>query len=470
MSAPPIRVAWAFSTTLVAFAQGCGQPAPDPGRDPACRDAPTWYQDVQPVVGEHCGGCHVAGGIAGTLPWSSYEEAQPWADAIRQQVEVGDMPPFIAHDADDCVHRFPLLHDTRLSDADKQTLVRWAACGQPEGDPSRPAPVPEPPSFSLPDYDVEIAPVNGYAPERGDIEVCFVVPIPAAWFGPAQDVLWVNAVEVVPEDLTAAHHIHVQIHPPGIEAKAGPDGWWECTGAGVWGGIELGGWLPGAPPTELPEGAAFPLRPDDRIAFQVHYHVSDDDPHYDRTAIRLRFGDPPIYEPLMYRVGNATGEQEGLQPGPNDVGGVEFRIPAGAVDHTETIEVEVPGDPGTEFTAFVVSNHMHQVGTSMKMWVVHDPLTRAPDEPAEECLLSTPRYDFDWQGFFYYDALSGQAPKIRSGDRVRVQCTYDNSTGNEAWMEALQEEGLPPVPTDVYLGPSSLDEMCASLVGALRLP
>ena len=469
MNSPSIRMLWAFSTLLCVVGPSCGK---DPGPDGsgACDEAPTWYQDVQPIVGQHCSGCHVEGGIAANRPWTGYEQTQPWAALIAQTVVDADMPPFIANDADDCAHRFPLLHDTRLSEDDQQTLVRWAECGQREGNAAKAAPVPEPPAVTLDDWDIEVQALEGFAPTRGDVEVCFVVPVPPEAFSGGESVRWVTAMEVIPEDLTAAHHIHVQIHRPGIEADANEDGWWVCTGAGVWGGIELGGWLPGSPPTELPAGAAFPLLPDDRIAFQVHYHVTDDLPHFDQTRIRLQLGDPPIYQPAMYRVGNAEGEQQGLLAGPNDVGGPEFRIPAGAVDHTETIRVQVPGDPGgAEFTAFVVSNHMHQVGTGMKMWVEHDPATKAPDEPLEECLLSTPRYDFDWQGFFYYDALAGQAPKIRPGDHVRVECTYDNSTGNELWMEALEEEGLPPIPYDVVLGPESTDEMCASLVGALRL-
>lgn len=473
MNTPSTRAPWASAAILVGSLLGspsCGTQL-DSGStpDPACRNAPTWYQDVQPLVSEHCSGCHVEGGIAGNRPWSSYEQTQPWAHAIAQTVDARDMPPFIAQSDDACEHRFPLLHDTRLAESEVEAFVRWAECGQHEGDPETAAVLPPPPTYALQDWDVEIGPMEGYAPQRGDIEVCFVAPIPDEWFGPDETVKWIDAMEVVPEDLEAAHHIHVQLHRPGIEAKAGPEGWWECTGAGVWGGIELGGWLPGSPPTTLPEGAAFPLRPDDMLTFQVHYHVTDDAPHFDATHIRFRFGDEPIYQPQLYRVGNAEGEAQGLQPGPNDIGGPEFRIPAGAAGHTETIQLTVPGAPGTEFTTFVVSNHMHQVGTAMRMWVEHDPSTKAPDEPLQECLLSTPRYDFDWQGFYYYDALAGQAPKIRAGDRVRVECTYDNTVDNEAWMEALAEEGLPQVPTDVVLGPESTDEMCASLVGALRL-
>lgn len=456
---------------LLVAGLACGDPRPKGGPDdPACRAAPTWYQDVQPILGEHCQGCHVEGGIAGSLPWTAYQATQPWGPRIADVVSEGVMPPFIAQDAEDCVHRFPFLHDPRL-DADQiQTLVDWVSCGQPEGDEATASPVPPPPVLALDDWDVELQALEGYAPSRGDIQVCFVVPVPDAWFEGGPPMRFIDAMEVLPQDLGAAHHIHVQLHPAGIEEQAGPDGWWECPNAGVWGGVELGGWLPGAPPTRLPIGAAFPIRPMDIIAFQVHYHVADDAPHFDQTRIRFRFADTPVYEPLMYRVGNSTSEATGLMPGPNDAGGAEFRIPAGVADHTETIRVQVPADPGTEFSAFVVSNHMHQVGVGMRMWVEHDPATKAADEPLQECLLATPSYDFDWQGFFYYDPLSGQAPKIRGGDHVKVECVYDNTTANRKWMEALAEEGLPQEPYDVVLGPEATDEMCASLVGTLRLP
>lgn len=467
MNQAALRILLVVSCT----ASACDPPRPkDGGGDPACEAAPTWYQDVQPILGEHCQGCHASGGIAGNLPWTSYEATQPWGPLIAGVVATGEMPPFIATDADDCEHRYPFLHDPRLDPEEARTIEDWVACGQPEGDAATAAPVPEPPNLALTDWDVELQALEPYQPQRGDIQVCFVVPVPDEWFVPGEPIRWVDAMEVVPQDLGAAHHIHVQLHPSGIEEQAGPDGWWECPNAGVWGGVELGGWLPGAPPTRLPTGAAFPVRPTDVIAFQVHYHVVDDAPHLDQTRIRFRFSDPPLYEPLLYRVGNSTSEATGLQPGPNDVGGVEFRIPAGVSDHTETVRVDVPGDSSFEFSTFVVSNHMHQVGVAMRMWVEHDPATKAPDEPDQECLLATPRYDFDWQGFFYYDPLTGQAPKIRGGDSIRVECTYDNTTANTQWMGALAEEGLPQEPVDVVLGPAATDEMCASLIGTLRLP
>ena len=55
-------------------------PTADPGETTSQElvDAPTWYQDVAPIVVSRCGGCHRDGGIA-PFALDSYEAAAPWA-------------------------------------------------------------------------------------------------------------------------------------------------------------------------------------------------------------------------------------------------------------------------------------------------------------------------------------------------------------------------------------------------------
>lgn len=82
-----------------------------------------------------------------------------------------------------------------------------------------------------------------------------------------------------------------------------------------------------------------------------------------------------------------------------------------------------------------------------------------PPEPANECLLQTPRWSFEWQRFYAYDLPIEELPTIGGGDRLSFRCTYDNTLDNEYVAEALEWLGL-EAPIDVKLGETTLDEMC----------
>jgi hypothetical protein len=163
-------------------------------------------------------------------------------------------------------------------------------------------------------------------------------------------------------------------------------------------------------------------------------------------------------------VGNASSQGEGLLPGPDDEGGVpEFRIPANSPDHTETIEYPIGVGQGP-YTVFLVGTHMHYVGTDMRIEVDHK--RHEDGVPDTECLLETPRWDFNWQRSYAYDASLDEVPVIRAGDTLRLSCRYDNTLDNPGTRKALADQGLSE-PQDVWLGESTLDEMCLGVFGIL---
>jgi hypothetical protein len=88
--------------------------------------------------------------------------------------------------------------------------------------------------------------------------------------------------------------------------------------------------------------------------------------------------------------------------------------------------------------------------------------TSNPEQPAEECLLQTPHWDFNWQRGYLYDAPLEQLPTAGPGDVLEFRCTYDNSLDNPFVRQALVERGMSE-PTEVRLGEQSLDEMCLGL-------
>jgi hypothetical protein len=97
------------------------------------------------------------------------------------------------------------------------------------------------------------------------------------------------------------------------------------------------------------------------------------------------------------------------------------------------------------------------------------PLQRELAGPAQECLLHTPKWDFNWQRVYQYNAPFDQLPLVRGGDKLRLRCKYNNSSSNPFVMEALESQGL-QAPIDVRLGEQTLDEMCLAVVQILYKP
>jgi hypothetical protein len=87
----------------------------------------TFWEDVFPIVKEHCGGCHVAGGIA-PMSLMSYEDARPWAESIRLELTSGHMPPWYGDPG-----AAPLRDVHKLSPRELDVVLTWVTGGTPPG-------------------------------------------------------------------------------------------------------------------------------------------------------------------------------------------------------------------------------------------------------------------------------------------------------------------------------------------------
>ncbi len=429
----------------------------------------TYHQDVAPILAESCVGCHGPGGMRADRPFDSYETTGP-VSGLLASVVAGEltgvvMPPFYAGETDTCTPEQPWLHDPRLSSSAIATLQAWDDAGAPEGDPATAAPLPEPQDLHLDGADDPILPdpyQTTAAGELADEFICFVADPGLT------ETRWLQGVEVVADDVSVVHHVIVNTSTSesalltAMESapRSGAD-WYECFGGTGVPGDFVGGWVPGSAPLEVPEGAGIRVDAGTKLVYQIHYHL--DQGQTDQTGLALEWTDgEPDRESFMTLIGNFKTEAEGLQPGPNDDGAAEFRIPAGAKGHTETMVYEIPGSG--EYYIWAVANHMHYVGVDAQITLHRK--SPAPDEGAQACLLQTPFWDFEWQQFYFYDAASGAAPILRGGDQLEITCTYDNTLDNPGVQRALAEFELEE-PVDVGLGEGSLDEMCTSLVAVV---
>jgi hypothetical protein len=88
----------------------------------------TWSREVSRIVYRRCVSCHQEGGSAFSL--MKYDDARPWAKAIKEEVLGRRMPPWNA------VKGFgDLRNDQGLTQEQIEIIGDWVEGGAPEGDP-----------------------------------------------------------------------------------------------------------------------------------------------------------------------------------------------------------------------------------------------------------------------------------------------------------------------------------------------
>ncbi len=185
---------------------------------PAAAQTPTFNKDVAPILFRSCAECHRPNQIA-PMALLSYQDARPWARAIKAKVQAREMPPWFA---DPKFGKFK--NDRSLTDAEIRTLTAWADAGAPQGTGAAPTP----PRFA----DAGWSHPSGAPPD-------LVIEFPIAWKVDAQgempnfnlytplpfsEARYVSATQVLPGNVEATHHIttNVQNMPPGTRLGTGP--------------------------------------------------------------------------------------------------------------------------------------------------------------------------------------------------------------------------------------------------------
>jgi len=87
----------------------------------------TWTQEISRIVYKRCASCHHEGGTAFSL--TTYDEARPWAKAIRDEVLERRMPPWGAVEG---IRAY--RNDPSLTSIEVEMIISWVEGGAPEGD------------------------------------------------------------------------------------------------------------------------------------------------------------------------------------------------------------------------------------------------------------------------------------------------------------------------------------------------
>ena len=388
---------------------------------------PTFSTDVAPILYRNCTNCHRAGEI-GPMPLVSFSDARPWAKAIASRVTDGSMPPW---HADPSHGQF--LNDRSLSAKDRDTIVKWAGGGAPEG---KPTDLPKLPAFAegwqIGTPDTIWSMQEDYPiPASGTIEYKnFEVPTNLT------EDKWAEAIEVRPGNRSAVHHVIVYlVDPKPVRAAQpftpGPGMRRPADAPKTEKGAEPNdrpmsrrptGWLTGYAPGQSARvyqpGTALRVPAGATLIIQEHYTATGKD-----TTDRTRIGIKWAKEAPKTLVDVATLQN------------ANFKLPAGASDTRVDAEMTLKED----MTIWSILPHTHMRG---KKWEV----TATYPDGRSELILNVPKYDFNWQT----DYIFKQPLNMPAGTRIRTSAWYDNSAANKA---------NPDPKKDVYWGDQTWEEM-----------
>lgn len=367
------------------------------------QDAPvTFYRDVLPVIQKNCQSCHRAGEAA-PMALGTYAQVRPWAKAIKASVLARKMPPWFADPAYGKFH-----NERRLSDGEIQKIAAWVDAGAPEGKANdAPAQAEFVEGWNIGKPDVEIAMPAAYeVPQSGTVDYTYVI-VPT---GLKEDA-WVQAAEVRPGARSVVHHVIAFVREPGSKWFRNYEpgvAFVPKKGGGEGGSSELlVGYAPGLPPAVLEPGRAKLLKAGSDIVFQLHY-TTNGKAASDRTKVGLVFAKAPPRERVMTL---AAMNQK-------------FVIPAGAANHAVDSQFTLR----SEAKLVGLMPHMHLRGKDFVYNAVYPTGER-------ETLLRVPKYDFNWQLWYYLD----QPKTLPKGTRIECTAHFDNSANNPANPDATKE-------------------------------
>jgi hypothetical protein len=352
----------------------------------------TFNKEVVRILERNCLACHAPGKIKSDIPLTTYDEARPWAKAIKEEVLEKRMAPFQA------VKGYgSFVHDYRLPQRDVELLVSWIEGGAPRGE-AKDYPKEEidklitgnewelgaPDLILQPDQETRIA------PEGEDETRCFVLPTNL------KEDRWINAIDFQPGAGTVVYSASMFVVPPSggrVPAKAGATS--DCPPNAD----PLGHWAPGHRVSRLPNGAAIRLPANARVAARIRYRKNGQ-AGSDRSSVGLYFAKDP--------------------PG-KLVRGVTINAPATIIPaNAESPRIKASYAVNESTEAVAIRPLLFPFAKSIEV-SAHRP------DGSVEVLIWAKDYRFDWQPTYFFK----KPVALPAGARVEVTAYLDNSEKNQ---------------------------------------
>lgn len=341
-------------------------------------EAPTYHQDVAPILQRSCVSCHRPGTAA---PFSllTYADALAQAAMLAEVVVDQRMPPWFANP-----RHGKFQNDPTLSQKERRTLVRWVHTGRTEGV----APIDEVPP-KLPQSKWRIG--------EPDLVVSMLQEqsLPSTGFIPYHNIVlphlfladtWIEAIEILPDNPSVVHHCNMAY----------------VTSKGANEDTFLTGYVPGGQPLQLSrlgQGVACLIPKFSTLGLQIHYTTTGKRERC-RISVGFRFARNVVRKQIQHVMLDA--HRLNIAP--------------------ENAAFPVRSSRQLNCNASIVGlfAHMHLRGKDVTFFA------DAPDQP-RETLLQIPNYNFDWQLGYEIEPGKKRLPK---GTTLEALAHYDNSAFN----------------------------------------
>ena len=386
--------------------------APALAADPANPQV-TFSKDVAPILQEKCQQCHQPNSIA-PMSLITFQDARPWARAIKQRVVSRQMPPW---HIDQSVGVRKFKNDMSLTDAQIDTIARWVDAGAPEGNPKD-----LPPARPLLTDNEWQAVRDGLGPPDLIVRSSeFTMPAKHqdVWYRPMSDLpltepRWARMVEIRPTNLKGRKVLHHAIAY--LVLNNDPEAVNTGTTSSAGGSAapvdtlvdrrpQLMEWAIGKGYDLFREGTGKLLLPGEKISWDQHIHAAGEE-----VTAGAEIGIwlyPKGQEPKKrsYLIGfTGLRKREYLD------------IPPNSVAHTEGFTVLKENTLITNFQP-----HFHLRGKAMQVEAI------LPDG-TNEIVSYVGRFNFNWMTNYIYD--DDAAPVYPKGTVIHVTAWHDNTKAN----------------------------------------
>ncbi len=353
----------------------------------------TFNKEVVRILQRSCLACHGQNSLTG-ISLTTYNEARPWAKAIKEEVLEKRMPPYQA------VKGYGRFHNSYgLSQREIELIISWVEGGAPKGDdkdyPKELAEAHQHWPLGQPDLILQPASEIKLPAESEDEYRCFTLPTNLS------EDRWLAAVDFQPGNQAVVHcaSLYLDRTTPSQMIEAASQGVSDCQINSINPVADkLGQWVPGQMATRLPDGVALLLPANSRLLLKLHYKLNGVETS-DRTAVGLYFATGKVAKPLRAIALTAP----------------DTTVPAGVGAHRIKVSHTLP--EAAEVIA--IRPLLYPYGKSVEAKAIY------PDGTSE-VLIWVKNYRYDWQPTYYFKS----AVKLPKGARIEVNAYLDNSDNN----------------------------------------
>lgn len=380
--------------------------------------APTWVDDISPIVHQNCMPCHRPDG-GGPFNLIEYRDVAKRKKMVRYVTSIRYMPPW---PADKSYRHY--ANEQGLTEEQIQKIKDWADAGAPYGDSSIAV---IPPKYAVKSHlgepDLVITMKDSFLIKGTNLDQFVMGKIP---FELPNDT-FVEAIEFVPGNRNFVHHVNGHLVTYNEEKRkdiyagqhileynqlsksqeifeaislANDDGTYPALTENIC------NYLPSVVPMIYPEGIGgykFPKK-GAILMNDLHYGPTPKD-EWDKSSFNIFFAEKKPERPMQeFYLGTY---------------GVSPVLPDLIIQPGEIKKVHSEYRLKKDISLLTINPHMHLIGKSFKAFAIEPTGDTIP-------LVSIPKWDFRWQYYYTFEKIQ----VLKKGTLIHAEGVYDNTKDN----------------------------------------